>query len=70
MWFLATLLAAVGAALVYEKVERVSTEVAIICVAIVLAGAVLTVVVAPWPIQLFLAVLLLISRFMRTEALN
>ena len=70
MWFLAPLCAAVSAAVVYEKCERSSAEIAIICVAVVLASVVLTIIFAPWPIKLVLAILLFASRFMRAEALN
>lgn len=70
MWFLAPLFAALGAAYVYEKFERSSAELAIVCVAIALVSVVLALISAPWPIQLLIAAILIGSRFINTEALD
>ncbi|GEM_PF-6607201 len=70
MWFLAPLIAALGAAYMYEKFEQSSEEVAIVCVAVALAGIVLTLVSAPWPVHFLLALILLASRLFNTQALD
>lgn len=70
MWFLATLFTAVGAAFLYEKCERISTEIAVICVAVILASTIITLIAAPWPLQLGLLIVLLISRMMTTGAMT
>lgn len=70
MWFLAPLIAALGAAYIYEKFERSSEEIAIVCVAVALVGVVLTLVSAPWPVHCLLAITLLASRFLNTQALD
>ncbi len=61
MWFLASLVTTFSAVYTYRKVERSSAEVAIICVALGLIGVVLSLIIAPWPIQLVLVTGLLIS---------
>lgn len=71
MWFIASFLTALGAAYVYEKYENRSVEIATACVAVALASIVLTLVAAPWPIQLLLVVLALFSyRFTNTRLFN
>ncbi len=71
MWFIASLLTAVSAAYVYEKSEKSSAELAIACVAIVLASVMLTIIAAPWPIQLVILILALVSyRFTRMNPIN
>ncbi|MEM7771833.1 MAG: hypothetical protein AAGA75_15775 [Cyanobacteria bacterium P01_E01_bin.6] len=67
MWFLAPLITALGAVFVYDKCERSSAEIAIICVAVALGSIILTIVVAPWPIQLALAAILVAFRVARTR---
>lgn len=61
MWFLASLVTTFSAVYTYQKVERSSAEVATICVALGLIGLVLSLIIAPWPIQLALVVGLLLS---------
>ncbi|MGJ3244971.1 MAG: hypothetical protein ACFE0J_18105 [Elainellaceae cyanobacterium] len=71
MWFIASLLTAIGAAYIYEKSENVSAELAIACVAVALIGSILTIISAPWPIQLVLLVLALFSyRFTKMNPIN
>lgn len=70
MWFLAPLIAALVAAYVYERFERSSEEIAIVCVAVALVGIVLTLISAPWPVQFLLAMILLAFRFLNTQALE
>ncbi|MBE9177885.1 hypothetical protein IQ268_04715 [Oculatella sp. LEGE 06141] len=44
----------VGAAYLYERSEKSSQEIAIACLAVALAGIFLTLIAAPWQIQLLL----------------
>ncbi|MEL6223861.1 MAG: hypothetical protein AAFR31_14610 [Cyanobacteria bacterium J06627_8] len=70
MLFLAPLIAALGAAFLYGKCEQSSAEMAMICVAVALAGTVITIVIAPWPIQLALAIILITLRIVRKRTLR
>ncbi|MGB3492136.1 MAG: hypothetical protein WBA57_05380 [Elainellaceae cyanobacterium] len=67
---MAPLITALGAAYIYEKFERSSEEIAIVCVAVALVGVVLTVISAPWPIQFLLAAILLAFRLLNAQALD
>ncbi len=70
MWFVTSLLTVVGAAYFYEKSEKYSAEVAMLCVAIAVPGTVLTLIAAPWPIQLLLLLAVLFSyRFTKNNSL-
>jgi hypothetical protein len=62
MWFIASVIIILGAACIYDKAERSSQEIAILCVAIALVGISLAVVAAPWPIHLLMLVAALQSR--------
>ncbi len=62
MWFVTSFVIAIGAAWAYAWLESVSEELAILCVGIALACILLTLVSAPWPIQLALVAALLGTR--------
>lgn len=70
MWFIASVVAAFSAALVYEKAEKSSSEVAIACVAIALVGVSLALLAAPWPIHLLMLVAVLASNRLLGRVLN
>jgi hypothetical protein len=61
MGFVATLLIMVGAVLLYDRVQQISMEVAVGCMAVALLSLVIAIVLAPWPIQLLLLVGVLLS---------
>ncbi|NEQ96140.1 MAG: hypothetical protein F6K30_05365 [Cyanothece sp. SIO2G6] len=63
MWFISSLMLATSAAALYEKLESVSEEGAIACVAIGLISAVTTLFAAPWQIHLILVLVILALRF-------
>lgn len=54
MSFITALLISIGSALLYEKVQLRSLEVAVGCVAVALFSLIVAVVIAPWQIQLLL----------------
>ncbi|MFM7428037.1 MAG: hypothetical protein ACKO7W_24065 [Elainella sp.] len=54
MGFVTALLMTVGATFLYEKTQLRSVEVAVGCLALALLGLVVTLILAPWPIQLLL----------------
>lgn len=54
MGFIAALGITLGAVFLYEKIQSWSVEVAIGCIAVALLSLVVTIVIAPWPIQLLL----------------
>lgn len=54
MEFVAALMTMLGAVLLYEKVQRVSLEVAVGCLSVALLSLVLAIILAPWQIQLML----------------
>jgi fatty-acid desaturase len=71
MWFIASLLTAIGAVYLYEKSEKLSAELAIACVAVALTSLILTLIAAPWPIQLAIVILALVSyRFTKMNPIN
>jgi hypothetical protein len=61
MWFIISLVTTVGAAYLYERSEKTSQETAIACVAVALMGVFLTLIAAPWQIQLILLMVALLS---------
>lgn len=54
MGFIAALSITLGAVVLYERAHNRSDEVAIGCVAVALLGLVISIVIAPWPIQLMM----------------
>jgi hypothetical protein len=61
MWFIASVVAVLGAACIYNKAEQSSEEIAIFCVAVALVGISLALVAAPWPIHLLMLLAVLLS---------
>lgn len=60
MLFIASIFITLAAAYLYERCARVCTEVAIAAVAVTLIFLVLSLVIAPWPIQFLLLIALLV----------
>ncbi|MEB3233712.1 MAG: hypothetical protein VKJ64_22075 [Leptolyngbyaceae bacterium] len=54
---------ATSAAAMYEKLEAISEEGAIACVAVGLISTVATLIAAPWPFHLLLVLMILALRF-------
>lgn len=59
MLFIASLITTVGAVFLFEKCEKSCAEIAIACIPVALISLILTLVFAPWELQLVLLVLLL-----------
>lgn len=69
--FIATLIIMLVALFLYGKVQSVSVEIAVGCVAVALLSLVVAIVVAPWQIQtLMLLGLLLSSSPIKIDILN
>lgn len=60
MWFIAALLT-LGATYLYGKSGRTSDEIAIACIPIACCGLLITLVAAPWQIQLLLLAAILLA---------
>ncbi|NJL35767.1 MAG: hypothetical protein HC899_02675 [Leptolyngbyaceae cyanobacterium SM1_4_3] len=56
MWFIASLVATIGAVRFYDKVEKFSEEVAIALLAVAIVSLVFSLFSAPWFIQLLLLI--------------
>ena len=70
MWFIASIIAVLGAACIYDKAEDSSEEVAIFCVAVALVGVSLALVAAPWPIHLLMLLAVLFSNRLMNRLFN
>jgi hypothetical protein len=70
MWFIASLVTTLGAAYAYQKSENFSAEIAMICVAIAIVSLFVTLIAAPWQIQLLLLLALLSYRVAQTNWLS
>ncbi|MGF1514309.1 MAG: hypothetical protein ACFB5Z_11520 [Elainellaceae cyanobacterium] len=69
MWFITSFAIAIGAAWAYARFETVSEELAILCVGVALACVLLTLVSAPWPVQLALVAVLLTTQWVQQKGL-
>lgn len=69
MWFITSFIIAAGAAWAYAWFEPVSEELAILCVGIALACVLLTLISAPWPIQLAMVAALLTTQWVQQNGL-
>ncbi|NJO76935.1 MAG: hypothetical protein HC833_26345 [Leptolyngbyaceae cyanobacterium RM1_406_9] len=56
MWFIASLVAAIGAVRFYDKVEKFSEEVAIALLVVAIVSLIFSLFSAPWFIQLLLLI--------------
>jgi chromate transport protein ChrA len=56
MWFIASLVATIGAVRFYDKVEKFSEEVAIALLVVAIVSLVFSLFSAPWFIQLLLLI--------------
>ena len=61
--FIPALLVSTCAVALYEKLEAISEEGAIACVAVGLVSILTTIVVAPWPFHLLMVLAVLLFRF-------
>ncbi len=62
MWFLSSLVVAMSAIAIYGKLETISEEGAIACIAVGLISAITSIVAAPWQFHLLLFLLLVAFR--------
>ncbi|MEO0408549.1 MAG: hypothetical protein AAF289_14475 [Cyanobacteria bacterium P01_A01_bin.135] len=69
MWFAASFTIAVCAAFAYAWFEPVSEELAILCVGIALVCSLVTLLAAPWPVLLTLAIALIATRWVNRASL-
>lgn len=68
MMFLASLMMALGATMVYERSQRTYPTVAVFCVPVILVSSLFLLVSAPWQVKLVLLGIALLSyRFIRPE---
>lgn len=60
MWFIAAIVT-LGAAYLFDRLERNHEEVAIACIPVIVGGLLITLIAAPWQVQLLLLVVALLS---------